>query len=393
MTQPWALRAARLFDGAALHHGSPLVVIREGSVVAVDLSGAHPAHDLPVVDLGEATLLPGLVDAHTHLGFEPGALDPRPLRADDVEAREALAARMRRHAEQALRAGVTTVRDLGDWDYLALEIRDGFAAGGGLGPEILASGPPITSTGGHCWFLGGEADSPEELRAAVAERVDRGVDVVKVMATGGGITPGSAPYESQYDVERLRVVVEAAHSAQMMVTAHAHGTGGIADAVYAGVDGVEHGTFMTADGAVADWDVVRVMAERGVYVGVTAGRVLGGAPLSPRVIAARKLLPRMREEGVRLVCSSDAGVVVEKPHDCLPYGLEEFRSFVDISPVEVLATVTGLAADSCGVGDRKGRVRAGSDADFVAVSGDPGEDLGALRSVVAVYRAGQRVEL
>ncbi|GAA4537006.1 metal-dependent hydrolase family protein [Amycolatopsis samaneae] len=390
MSGAWGLRAARLFDGAAAHHGSPLVVIRDEEVVAVDVSGARPAHDLPVTDLGDVTLLPGLVDAHTHLGFEPGALDPRPLGGEDDEARrQALLDRMRRHAGQALRAGVTTVRDLGDWDYLALEVRDGFARG--TGPEILAAGPPITSTGGHCWFLGGEADRPDELRAAVAERVARGVDVVKVMATGGGITPGSAPYQSQYDVERLRVVVEAAHAANLMVTAHAHGADGIADAVRAGVDGVEHGTFMTADGVAADWAVVREMAERGVYVGVTAGRVLGGAPLSPRVLAARELLPRMRAEGVRLVCSSDAGVVVEKPHDCLPSGLAEFQSFVDMSAVEVLAAVTGVAADSCGVGHRKGRIRAGFDADLVAVSGDPGEDLGALREVVAVFRAGERV--
>lgn len=314
---------------------------------------------------------------------------PRSSRRSD-----SLSHQRRRHALQALRAGITTVRDLGDRDYLALALRADFAAHGGAAPEILASGPPITRTGVHCWFLGGEADEPEQLRAAVFDRVDRAVDVIKVMATGGGITAGSAQHESQYGLDQLRLVVEAAHDAGKPVTAHAHGGEGIADAVRAGVEGIEHGTFLTANGAAApDWGTVRAMAEAGVYVGVTAGRLPYRTPLSPRVASARAFLPRMHREGVRLVCSSDAGVVAEKPHHCLPHGLGEFAAFAELSPADALASVTSLAAQSCGVGDRKGRIATGYDADLLAVAGDPAKDLQVLCAVSAVFRAGQRIAL
>ncbi len=373
------LRCARLFDGDTLHHGPSTVVIDGGQIV-------EPSDDVPVIDLGDVTLLPGLVDAHVHLAFEPGS----DIARDMVEApREVVLKRMRVHAMQALQAGITTVRDLGDRDYLAIEAREDLP----LGPEILAAGPPITSPGGHCWFLGGEVPADRSaLVDAVAERVERGVDVIKIMATGGGITPGSAAHESQYGVDHLRAVVETAHAAGLPVTAHAHGGAGIRDAVRAGVNGIEHGTFLTADGAEPDWATIDEMIAAGVYVGVTAGRMPNGNPLSPKVIAARSFLADVRRKGARLVCSSDAGVISDKPHDCLPHGAPEFQVFTQLSAASVLTSVTRMAAESCGVGHRKGRIAPGYDADLLAVRGDPTADLGALTDVAAVFRAGTRVD-
>ncbi|MFI9380728.1 amidohydrolase family protein [Kutzneria sp. NPDC052558] len=374
------LRCARLFDGDTLHHGPATVVIDGGRIV-------EPSDDVPVTDLGEVTLLPGLVDAHSHLAFEPGSDIPR----DMVETpREVVLARMRVHAMRALRAGITTVRDLGDRDYLAIEARAGLP----LGPEILAAGPPITSPGGHCWFLGGEVPPDQSaLVDAVAERIDRGVDVIKIMATGGGITPGSAAHKSQYDLDQIRAVVETAHAAGRPVTAHAHGGAGIRDAVRAGVDGIEHATFLTADGADPDWATVEEIVAAGVFVGVTAGRMPGGVPLSPKVVAARSVLADARWRGARLVCSSDAGVISDKPHDCLPHGLPEFQVFTQLSNAAVLTSITRLAAQSCGVGHRKGRIAPGFDADLLAVQGDPTADLTALTKVSAVFLAGTRVDI
>ncbi|MFI5778882.1 amidohydrolase family protein [Nocardia sp. NPDC051570] len=364
------------------------MLVRQGRIVDVDLSGARPSAELPVIDLGAVTLLPGLVDAHTHLAFDPSGNPVEQLQGDSDEV---VLGRMRRHARQALRGGVTTVRDLGDRGYLSLIVRSECASQLQAGPEILASGPPITTHRGHCWFLGGEAAGVAGVRAAVAERLARGVDVVKVMATGGGVTPGSSPHLSQYSVDELRVVVTAAHEAGTWVTAHAHGGEGIAAAVAVGVDGIEHGTFLTAAGAEPDWATVSAMAEAGVFVGVTAARMPDGAPPSPQVLEARGCLPRMYREGVRLVCSSDAGVVASKPHDCLPHGVAEFAAFAELSCAPALAAVTSVAAQSCGVGDRKGRIAAGYDADLVAVGGDLCHDLTALSDVRAVYRSGKRV--
>jgi imidazolonepropionase-like amidohydrolase len=376
-----SLRCARLFDGDTMHHGPRTVVLDGGRIVGFDDAAVD------VVDLGDVTLMPGLVDAHTHLVFEPGS----DILADMASTpRDVLLERMRGHAVEALRAGVTTLRDLGDREYLAVELRDSAA---GLLPEILAAGPPITTQGGHCWFLGGEVPADRAaLIDAVAERVDRGVDVVKIMATGGGITPGSAAHESQYSYDQLSAVVEAAHAAGLPVTAHAHGGAGVRDAVHAGVDGVEHATFLDGTGGAApDWDVIAEIISRGVYVGATSGRLLTGPPTPPHVLAARVFLARMHREGARIVCSSDAGIIKYKPHNCLPHGLTEFQRFADISAAAVLTSVTRLAAESCGVGSRKGRIAPGYDADLIAVSGDPSADLLALRSVAAVYRAGSLV--
>ena len=156
-----------------------------------------------------------------------------------AEDDDALLAAATTGARRALVAGVTTMRDLGDRNYLTTRLRDSFAVHPNEGPELLVAGPPLTPTRGHCWFLGGEADGIDGLRAAVADRVARGVDVVKIMATGGLLTPGRGLHESQYNEAELFAATNAAHAAGVPVTAHAHGGAGIADALAAGVDGIE----------------------------------------------------------------------------------------------------------------------------------------------------------
>ena len=387
-----AIRAARVFDGRALHEGFPLVVIDGCRVATVDISPGSPSGDLQVLDLGDVTLLPGLIDAHVHLAFDPDTTKHQEI-VDEDDA--TILSRMRRHGLQQLRAGVTTVRDLGDRNYLAVGLRDEYSADPEVGPEIVAAGPPITRTRGHCWFLGGEADGIAGLQAAVAERVDRGVDVIKVMATGGVITPGWGPHESQYTVEELVAATEAAHSRGRPITAHAHGPQGIADAVAAGVDGIEHGSFFTEDGIEPDWRTVEAIAKTGTFVGATEARLPEGklfAPhLAPRLEQRSVNFVRMHHEGVRLVCCSDAGVSEVKPHGVLPRGIIHLGA-VGLTNVEALASATTVAAEACGLSDRKGRIAPGYDADLVAVGGNPLGRLEALLDVRAVVRMGRLVD-
>jgi imidazolonepropionase-like amidohydrolase len=383
----WGLRAARLFDGEVFHGGAPLVVVCGGRISAVDLAGSGVSPGLPIVDLGDVALLPGLIDAHVHLAFDPAGDVVTQMQADPDEV---LLQRMHRHAQAALRAGITTVRDLGDRSYLASVLRKRYLAQPQAGPEILVAGPPITRSGGHCWFLGGQADTPEELAAAVTERAARGVDVIKVMATGGRITPGCKPYQSQYGRPELQLIADAAHRAGIPVTAHAHANPGIADAMAAGVDGIEHCFFLTEQGISLDLQTVATLAETGVYVSTTTARPPG--PLPADSIQTRENFARMHRAGVRLVCSSDAGVRPWKPHDCLPYGVIEFGARLGFTNAQALASVTSLAAQACTVGDRKGRIAPGYDADLLAVAGNPATDLTTILHPTAIYRAGHRCD-
>jgi imidazolonepropionase-like amidohydrolase len=307
-----AIRAGALFDGlSATPLTEPLVLLDGATIRAVDRA-VEPPPDADVVDFGRATLLPGLVDTHVHLAFDASA-DPVASLADrdDDQALVAMAAAGR----AALRGGVTTVRDLGDRTYLSLRLRGSLGPGGEAGlPTIVASGPPVTTPDGHCHFLGGGVeDEPDALRAAVRDRAERGVDVIKVMASGGTMTPGTRQEVAQFTPEALRAIVDEAHRLGLPVTAHAHGTGAIRNCLDAGVDGLEHVSFWSADGVDEPGELVGRIADSGVAFGATAGvyPVPGFAPppaiamRMPHMLASTR---RLYEAGARMVIGTDAGI-------------------------------------------------------------------------------------
>jgi imidazolonepropionase-like amidohydrolase len=379
-----ALRAARLFDGVTTH-ADPLVLVEDGRITEVR-SGPPPA-DAELIDLGEATLLPGLIDTHVHLAFDasPDAVGALAARDDD-----AVLAAMADAAAAQLRAGVTTVRDLGDRDYLALRLRESTA---GL-PTIVAAGPPITSTGGHCHYLGGVAE--RGVRDAVREHAERGVDVIKVMASGGFLTSGTAVDGRQFTPDDLVALVDEAHRHGLPVTAHAHALEAIVDGVAAGVDGLEHCSFVDGDRVAAPAELVATIVRRRIAVGATVGIAPTSLPIAPPP-ELLKILPelmanlaRLIREGAVVVAGTDAGIAPVKPHGVLPLGLAHLAQ-LGMSPAEALTAGTSTAAQVCGLGDRKGRVRPGYDADLLAVDGDPLTDVGALLRPVAVFVAGRPV--
>ncbi|MGW2602225.1 amidohydrolase family protein [Streptomyces klenkii] len=397
-----AIRAARLFDGIGPGTAErPAVLVEGGRVTGVVPGGSVPA-EAALVDLGEATLLPGFVDTHVHLAFDASEdAAGRLRRAGDEE----LLDRMRAAARATLAAGVTTVRDLGDRGYLALRIREETAKDPTAGPTVLASGPPLTTARGHCWFLGGQAEGVDAIRAAVRERAGRGVDVVKVMVTGGDLTPGSEPFRVQYGHAELLAAVREAHRHGLPATAHAHSAAGIADAVAAGFDMVEHCFFATEitdgsdeDGSGVDFDrrVLDDMVRLGVVASLTLGSLPGVPPPPPGI--ARRLpglvagMAAMREAGVAVVCGSDSGTFPAKAHGSHPYSVAAMVE-AGFTPLEALRAATSAAARACGVACRKGCIAPGFDADLVAVAGDPLADITAVHAVTAVFREGVRVAL
>jgi len=364
--------------------------VDDGGVV-LEVRPVRPAPDgVRVVDHGPGTtLLPGLVDGHQHLswGCKPSALDGLP------EGRAAQRSQALANARRALAGGVTTVQDLGDSDYAVVEVRDAGRTDRSL-PRILASGPPITTPRGHCHFLVGAETRAVDIPAAVARRAERGVDVLKVMVSGGNITPGSLPWQSQFDEAALRLLVESAHGAGIPVAAHAHGAAALRACVTAGVDAIEHSTFMTADGVDADPALLRDLAESGIVVRITPGSVPGGPP-PPPALAARmpmivdRLLSLWRAEA-RMVVATDAGIGPGKPHDALAYSVLDLAAATG-DPLGALRAATSRAADALGLTDTCGRLAPGHTADLLVVRGHAATDVGALLDVEAVYREGELI--
>lgn len=383
------IRAGFVFDGDALHSDSEVVVGEDGRVLEVRRR-QPPPEGAQVIDHGHGTtLLPGLVDGHQHLswGCTPNAVeglphDPAAQRAQTVA-----------NARRALASGVTTIQDLGDSGYAVLDVRDSVQGDLSL-PRLRVSGPPITTLGGHCHFLTGAETEPGEVAAAVRRRAERGVDVIKVMTSGGNITAGSLPWESQFEGDSLRVVVDEAHAVGLPVAAHAHGTAALRTCVAVGVDAVEHCTFMTADGVDRDPDLVRELAASGIVVRTTPGTV-PGAPAPPPAVAARMQqivqgLRTLHESGAHVVVSTDAGIGPGKPHDVMAYALLQFGNATG-DPLGALRAGTSRAADALGLAKTCGRLAPGLAADLLVVRGEVAVELGALLEVDAVYREGQLV--
>ncbi|GAC1440190.1 MAG: amidohydrolase family protein [Mycobacteriales bacterium] len=387
------MRARRIFDGVTMLRDSPVLVLLDGGLITdVDVTGAEPPQGVPVDDLGDGTLLPGLIDTHTHLVFD--ASDEVVANVQAATADELLT-HMRSVAQSVLAAGITTVRDLGDRDYLSLVLREETAASADAGPRIVAAGPPLTPTGGHCWFLGGQADGPDGIKRAVDERAARGVNVVKMMTTGGRMTPTTAPHESQYTLAELRVAADRSHEHGLTIAGHAHGRQGIADAVTAGFDTLEHVTFVTPDGIEPDQRVIDAIAAAGIIASITLG-MWPGAPTPAFFTPAlrEKALAHLKnchDSGVRISLGPDGGIAPSKPHHVLPHGL---LLMIEAGiPADVtLSAVTATAADACGLTGHAGRIAPGHDADLVAVAGDPLLDMTTMQNPVAIFRHGQRVK-
>jgi imidazolonepropionase-like amidohydrolase len=343
-----------------------------------------------VTHVPDATLLPGLIDAHVHLCGDggPRALDQLPeLGQADLDAviDDALA----RH----LRAGVTTVRDLGDVEWAVVDRRD--TARGR--PRVVAAGPPITSVGGHCSNMGGGVAGREALIQAVRERAERGVDVVKIMTSGGIMTVGTDVLGCNFTPDELRLVVDEAHRLGLPVTAHAHALAAVAQSVDGGVDGIEHCSCLTPDGPRTPPELAERLAAAGTQVCPTLGHA-PGVPIPPRVLEIMERLgisdevrlaqaAQLYRAGVRLISGGDSGINPAKPHGGLAQSVIELAA-AGVPAADALASATGRAAEACGLAERTGRLRAGLSADLLIVAGNALADATALRAVRTVVARG-----
>ncbi len=394
------VRAGHLLDvksGKTLNN--QVIVIQGGKIVSVGEAAQTPA-GAEVIDLPNATVLPGLIDAHTHLTFTTNFGYSR---LGISIPREALNGA--RNARVTLEAGFTTVRNVGADGYTDVALRDAINAGDVPGPRMLVSGPPLSITGGHGdnnllpfeYHASGDgvADGVDGVRHMVRQNIKYGADLIKVMASGGVLSRGDNPQASQYTQEEMRAIVEEAHRLGRKVAAHAHGAQAILWASRAGVDSIEHGSYID-DAGIAE------MKKNGTYLVPTL--YLGdwflenaekiGTP--PDLIAkAREVIPAARKNvqrafaaGVKVGFGTDAAVY--------PHGLNahEFAVYVKLgmTPLAAIQTATVNDADLLGWSDKVGTLAPGKFADLIAVDGDPLADVTTLERVKFVMKGGEVVK-
>jgi imidazolonepropionase-like amidohydrolase len=366
------------------------VVVEDGIIVEVLASSAVPAN-VRVEDLGQAAILPGIIDAHVHLMFDASG---DPLRSFLSESDTLTAVRTVRNAVATLANGVTTVRDLGGPTGVVLAARDAVKLGLFPGPTIVGSGCPIAMTGGHVHQIGLEVDGPDEALKATRELIKSGVDCVKVMASGGIYSEGEETGAIQLSVAEMAAVVSAAHNAGRRVAAHTDSAQSIENALDAGVDTIEHGLFITEP-------LLNRMAQAGVYFVPTmsvyrrmaeAGQKAGTPrwaldKLGPVVEVSTAGFELALRTGVRIAAGSDTGSPCHE-HNSIAYELEMMVE-LGMSALDAIRAATRTAAEAIGVADMVGTLQPGMRADLTVVHGNPLDDFRAIRQVALVVKNGR----
>jgi imidazolonepropionase-like amidohydrolase len=383
-------------DGRILEHAT--VLVEAEKIVRVAKSGITIPQNVKKIPLDGLTLLPGFIDAHIHICID-GSSDPITTLLNESQTATTLKAA--RAAQKTLMAGVTSIRDMGGKNGIDLGLKQAINSGLIPGPRMLVSGRLICMTGGHGWQIGHEANGPDDVRRAAREQIKAGADIVKLMATGGVMTPAVEPGSEQLTEEEMRAGVEEAHKAGKKTATHAMGTKGILNALRAGIDSIEHGVYL-------DEEAVALMAElnvpmvptisalyfietRGVEAGIPAYAVEKTLKVKPHHLASIRMA---REAGVPVAAGTDAGT----PFNLHGQNLSEIKLLVDyggFSPMEAIEAGTRVSARVMGLENELGTIEEGKLADIVLVKGNPLDDVDILlqqENIRFVMKGGELVK-
>lgn len=388
------------------------VVVEDGKITAVEpASAVSSASDQHTVhDLGDVSLLPGLVDAHSHMHCS-ATHDAQRLALSEND--QQLTIRATNNMRKAVLAGTTTIRDLGSRNQVAFAVRQMINDGHVPGPRLLLAGTPITITAGHCWFFGTEADTEAEVRTAVRTQVKLGANVIKMMATGGMFTPTANPRKPQYSVEMLKAAVEEAHRMNVPIVTHTLSAQGTRNVVEAGVDHLIHSRWYHADptkGLDYTADTVKKMADQGQWVDPTIGHHLLGqeakergeeGPMDPHWAVSFKVVPEadhletlnnMHEAGVRFTTGLDMGMAYGT-HDRSAANAWALVEYLGWSNWKAINASTAGTAEAVGLGKEIGSIQAGMTADLAAFTGDPSKNIRDMDQASTVVQSGRVLKL
>lgn len=394
-----------LTDHAVIVEGDKIAAVTPKSQLPADIAGTAE-----LFDLGDVSLLPGLIDAHCHMHCSATGDAQQLAMSEGVPV---LTMRAVNAMRKALLAGTTTIRDLGSHNEVAFPVRAAVEAGVIPGPRMLLAGTPITITAGHCWFFGTEADTTDEVVSAVRRQVRLGANVIKMMATGGMFTPTANPRRPQYSAATLAAAVGEAERSGVQIVAHTLAADGVQNCVEAGIHNLIHARWYDQDpDAELDYrpDVVRRMADQGQWVDPTIGHQLlgeeaksqhglAGAPVHWAVSAKEipvsahiELLLKMDEAGVRFTSGLDMGMV-HAYHDLTAANAWAFVEWLGWSPWRAIYTATAGTAEAVRVNGIVGRIKPGMVADLAAFEGDPARNIRNLNIASTVVQSGRTVKL
>lgn len=386
---------ARIFDAGSASVQTGWVGVEQGTIVAVEKHNVPPPSQVENrLDLKHSFLMPGLIDTHLHLGLDSSA---NPVEFITSLNFAELALHMAAHAAATLSAGVTTVRDMGCRGHVDLALRQALLDGLIPGPRLLCAGQMICMTGGHGWQFGLEADGQDQVCQGVRRQLKAGVDVIKLMATGGVCTKGVEPGQAQLTQQEMAAGIQAAHLAGRKTAAHAQSLQGVKNAVAAGIDSIEHGDDLD-EAAVEEMEKKEVFLVPTLAAGarMIAGGVASG--LADYMVSKSKAhraarlqgLSKAKAGGVKIVMGTDAGTPLNH-HGSNARELFELVQ-AGFTAAEALQSATSLAAELLGLQHRLGRITPGFLADLLIVNGDPAADitvLGDRDRLLAIYQAGQ----
>jgi imidazolonepropionase-like amidohydrolase len=366
------------------------LVVENGRIIDIN---KNKEFDINAIDLKNKFVMPGLIDCHTHMFMDSS---PDPVEKFDKLGDADLIVGAVNNLKRTLESGVTFIRDVGGYKHYDIQLRNQVKNNSIIGPDMFCAGKIVTMTGGHGHFIGREADGVVEVRKAVREQLKAGADVIKVISSGGVMTPGVDVNAYQFNIDELRAAVEEAHKAGRKVCTHCHGTKGIKNSIIAGVDSIEHATLL-------DDEAIQMLVEKGTYIVPTLAAVHYIVENGEEAGIPKSVVDKAREISIKhfegFKKAYDAGVNIAMGTDAgTPFNIHG-NNFMELilmvragmTPMDAITTATKNSSELIGIDEEYGTLESGKYADFIVLNDNPIDDIETFKNIDSVFKKGKKI--